>query len=124
MSVSTYVADLMLNTLRGVPFAFDQQLYAALFTSVPGVDADPSGHEVAGGGYARVAITLAAPSGGYASAGTVTFPIATGLWSTINYVGLCDALSGGQVLAADAVTPTTVLQNQTFSINLLRARVL
>lgn len=95
-------------------------VYVALYTSAPGVAG--GGTEVAGGSYARAAVTNnpanwpAAAAGAKSNAAAVVFPQATALWGTVVAVGIFDALSGGNLLDfAPLTTPRTVNNGDTFS---------
>lgn len=95
-------------------------IYVALFTSAPTVSG--GGTEVAGGSYARAAVTNnsanwpAAVAGAKSNANAVTFPQATALWGTVVAVGIFDALTGGNLLDFAALTtPRTVNVGDTFS---------
>lgn len=69
---------------------------------------DPSGglNEVSGGSYARqsyvYSITGANP-GTAGNTGVITFPTATASWGTITYAALWSAVSGGSVVAYQAL---------------------
>tara|TARA_Y100000401_G_C8249685_1_gene187454 strand:+ start:305 stop:691 length:387 start_codon:yes stop_codon:yes gene_type:complete len=66
---------------------------------------DNSGTEITGNGYARQAVTFAAASGGTASSNaTVTFPTATGTWGNIQFFGIFDAASSGNLLLHGALS--------------------
>ena len=77
-------------------------LYVALYTAAP-TDAG-GGTEVAGGSYARQAITnnatnFPAAAAGLKSNGTaISFPAATGTWGLVVAAALMDAASGGNQL--------------------------
>ncbi len=117
MSVSRPAAAFLINALaRGIPFSFSQ-LYLAAFTTNPPVSGDPSFAEVSGPGYARVAVTFAAPVNGNAAGGQVTFPVATGSWGAITFLGLCDTSAGGTVMVEGSVTSTPITTNQILRIN-------
>ncbi len=77
-------------------------LYVSLHTADPGT----TGASEASGGspaYARQAAVWAAPAGGVASAGQVTFNVPAGSYS---YFGLWSALTGGTFFAGKALTAT------------------
>jgi hypothetical protein len=68
-----------------------------LYTSDPS-DAD-TGTEVSGGSYARQSITFGAPSNGVSTnTAAIEFPQATASWGTVGWVGIEDALTGGNLL--------------------------
>lgn len=103
MSKSDYLENKTLDALLGGPdYARPATVYLALFTSAP-TDAG-GGTEIAGGSYARAAVTnnatnFPAAAGGVKSNGTViTYAPATAAWGTVVAFGLFDALSGGNLL--------------------------
>ena len=99
--------------------------YLALFTATPSDTG--GGTEVSGGSYARVSIakgdstwngthgsTTGASSGTTgttSNAGTVTFPAPTANWGVITHVGICDASSGGNLIAYGALTAAKTVNN-------------
>lgn len=96
--MSNYLENALINgTIRGSSYTAPTDVYVALYTSDP-TDAD-TGTEVSGGSYARQIVTFAAPSNGAsASNADVTFPQATASWGTVGWIGLKDAVSGGNLL--------------------------
>lgn len=119
---SDYLENNILDHIfGGGDYARPATLYIALYTSAP-TDAD-TGTEVAGGSYARVAVTnnatnFPAASGGSKANGTaITFVQATALWGTVTHVGIRDAASGGNLLYHGALTASRTINNgDTFSI--------
>ncbi|MDT8717827.1 hypothetical protein IAI10_14255 [Clostridium sp. 19966] len=103
MSMSNYLEDKLLNlVLRNTAFTSPTATYLALYTSDPG-EAD-AGTEVTGGAYARQAIVFGAPSNNTVSnSSTIAFPVATAAWGTVAYVGIRDAVTGGNLLFSAAV---------------------
>lgn len=95
-------------------------LYSALYTGDP----SGAGTEISGGSpaYARQAITLGAASAGSITVATdETFNVPAG--ATVDYVGIYDALTAGNLIAYKTVTSETyaaqgqyVLTEQTYSI--------
>lgn len=79
-------------------------LYMALFTTTPGDDGT-GGVEVAGSGYARVAVSVAAgtkwtvAAGSATNAEAITWNVASASWGNIASIGIYSALSGGTLLA-------------------------
>jgi hypothetical protein len=96
--ISTYLENALINaTLRNTTYTSVATVYVSLWTSDP-TDAG-SGTEVSGGSYARTAVTFGAPSSGLSTnSADVTFPTATGSWGTVGWIGINDALSGGNLL--------------------------
>jgi hypothetical protein len=76
--------------------------YVSLHTGIP-----TGGNEVSGGAYARQSATFT-QSGSDPTVGAndanIEYPAATGSWGTITYVGLYSALSGGSLIAYEALT--------------------
>jgi len=96
--LSNFLENALINaTLRNTSYTSPSVVYLGLYTSDP-TDAD-TGTEVTGGSYARQAITFGAPSNGVSTnSAAIEFPQATGNWGTIGWVGIEDALSGGNLL--------------------------
>ena len=93
-----YLESAQLNeSLGGTAYAAPATTYVALYSASP-TDAS-AGTELAGGGYARVAVTNNTtnwPAGNPKSNGTaVTFPVATADWSRAYSWQILDASSGG-----------------------------
>lgn len=117
MSLSNYTEAAILNhLLRATSWTKPIALYVALFTGDPG-EAGSLAQEVTGGSYARVArgpsdAAWALPVSGdktFTNAAAVTFPAPTAAWGTVTHFGICDASTGGNVLASGALdTPTTI----------------
>lgn len=116
--MSNYLENALINgTIRGSTFTAPTDVYVALYTSDP-TDAD-TGTEVSGGSYARQIVTFGAPSNGVSvSNADVTFPQATGSWGTVGWIGLRDAVSGGNLLYHTALDTSKVIDNgDVFKIN-------
>lgn len=103
-------------------------LYIGLWTTVGSLTDASTGsaaNEVTGGGYARAALTNNGTNFPGASGGTkangvaVDFGTASANLGTINQVGICDASSGGNLLAwADLVAAKTVNNGDTYKFNI------
>jgi hypothetical protein len=109
-AISNYLENALINaTLRNTTFTSPATVYAALFTSDP-TDAG-SGTECTGSGYARKAITFAAPSNGVTtnSAAAVEFDQATGSWGTLTHFAIFDALTTGNMLYYGALTTSKTI---------------
>ena len=77
--------------LRNQAFTPPTTVYVALFTADTGLESDNPTAEVSGGSYARIAVSLAAASGGASTnSGDVDFPTATGSWGTVTHFALVD----------------------------------
>ena len=114
MPMSTYFADKVANVLRGTTFTAPATIYAALFTSSSSLAALKAGtltNEVSGGSYARVAVTLGAPTDGDGTGGTVTFATATASWGTVRFAALMDASTSGNVLMFAQLTSDVTINN-------------
>jgi hypothetical protein len=98
--MSNYLENALINvTLRATAYTAPATVYVSLWTSDP-TDAG-SGTEVStsGTGYARTAVTFAAPSGGVTTnSADVTFPTATASWGTVGWIGINDSTSGVNLL--------------------------
>jgi hypothetical protein len=96
--MSNYLENALINaTLRNTAFTSPSVVYLGLYTSDP-TDAD-TGTEVSGGSYARQSITFGAPSNGVSTnTAAIEFPQATASWGTVGWVGIEDALTGGNLL--------------------------
>lgn len=95
-------------------------MYVSLHTADPG-KAGSHANEVAGGSYARVAVTLGAPAanGVYEEEknSLVTFATATGSWGTITHLGIEDASTAGNMLFFGPLTASKVVgSGDTFSL--------
>lgn len=116
MAKSNYLGNAINDHILGGPdFARPGVVYIALFTAAP--NPAGGGTEVAGGSYARQAVTNdaanwpAAVTRSKSNASLITFPQATAAWGTITHVALFDALSGGNLLRYQALTDPITIQN-------------
>lgn len=114
-SFSDYLENAVLNhVFRNVALTSPSTVYLALYTAAP-TDAG-GGTQVSGSGYARQAITFGAPSGGTISnTAAVSFTASGGNFGNVVAVGIFDALSGGNLLAWDAITSATVNDGDTIN---------
>jgi hypothetical protein len=96
--MSNYLENALINvTLRATSYTAPAAVYVGLYTTDP-TDAN-TGTEVSGGSYARVAVTMGAPSNGVSTnSAAVTFPTATGTWGTVGWIGILDASTSGNLL--------------------------
>ena len=109
--MSNYLENALINgTLRGTTYTAPTTTFLALYTSDP-TDAD-TGTEVSGGSYARQSITMGAPSNG-ASTNSVAieYPQCTADWGTVAFVGIRDAVTGGNLLYHTALDTSKVIAN-------------
>ena len=108
---TTYLSNKVLDhVLKNTAYTSPAAVYAALFTAAP-TDAYtsgvPTGTEVSGNNYARVAITFAAGSSGATSnSSIVTFPTPSGSWGACTHFGIFDALTTGNLLYWGALAQT------------------
>ena len=118
--MSNYLEVALLNaTLNGTTYTAPATVYVSLWTSDP-TDAG-SGTEVSGGSYARTAVSFATASGTSGNVlndADVTFPTATASWGTVGWIGINDALSGGNLLYHTALdTSKTIDSGDIFKIS-------
>lgn len=118
MPYSTYIKNAWLNTIRGggvgTSFTAPTTIYASLHTANPG---DSGANEVTGGSpaYARKAIVHGAASAGAATATTLpTFDVPAGV--TVTHVGYWDAVTAGNFLGSDDVTPEAFAGQGTYTL--------
>lgn len=90
--------------------------YVALYTSSP--QDDNSGTEVSGNNYARTSVNFTVTGNQAANNADVTFPSASGgAWGTIQYVGIFDASTSGNLLYwGQLTTSKSVSDGDTFKI--------
>lgn len=119
-NLSTYLSDKLLDHAMGSTAYTMPTTYLALFTTNPTMPAGTGGTEVSGGSYARVAIAsdwAAASAESKSNNVTISFAAATANWGTVVGVGIFDALTGGNLLAAGALGSSQVVNSGgTFSI--------
>jgi hypothetical protein len=113
MALSGVSEQAILKHILGVAaLTMPTTVYVALFTTTPTMPAGTGGVEVSGGSYARQAITFAVTGTGPAAAnnsGAITFPTASGSWGTIVGAGIYDALTGGNLIDAGALSASKVI---------------
>ena len=117
--MSNYLENALLNgTLNGTTYTAPTTIYVSLWTSNPGDDA--SGAEVSGGSYARAVVTFDTATGTTGLVATdadITFATATAGWGTVGWIGINDALSGGNLLYHTALDlPKTIDSGDIFKI--------
>lgn len=114
-SFTDYLEDAVLDhVFRNTAMTSPANVYLALYTSAPSDGA--AGTEVSGGGYARQAITFGAASGGAMSnTAAVEFTASGANFGTVVAIAICDAASGGNLLAWDAIASATVDVGDTIS---------
>jgi hypothetical protein len=115
--MSNFLENALINaTLRNTSYTSPAVVYMGLYTSDP-TDAN-TGTEVSGGSYARVAVTMGAPSNGVSTnTAAVEFPQASGSWGTVGWIGILDATSSGNLLYHTALdTSKTISSGDIFKI--------
>jgi hypothetical protein len=115
--MSNYLENALINgTLRAISYTAPTTVYLALYLTDP-TDADV-GTEVSGGSYVRQSITFGAPSGGVASNSVaIEFPQSTAAWGTIQYIGIRDNLTTGNLLYHTALnSPKEIASGDIFKI--------
>lgn len=115
MPASNYMRNKVYNHTFGLgAWTMPTTVYVALYTTDP--TAADSGTEVTGGGYARKALTMAAPTNGVGdNSAIVNFGTASASWGTITHVGIRDALTVGNLLIYGPLTASkTVGSGDTF----------
>ena len=127
-SKSDFLENAILNHMVGGPdYARPATLYFALYTSAP-TDAG-GGTEVAGGSYARAAVTNnannfpAAVSGLKSNAVAIPYAAASAAWGNATHFGIFDAPVGGNLLFHNSLTvPRSIGSGDqyTFSINAIQ----
>jgi len=101
-NMSDYLEVALLNhVFRNTPYTSPTTVYAALFLTTPGET--NIGSEVVGNGYVRKAVAFTSPVqisniATIFNSADISFPAATGSWGTVAYIGLMDALTGGNLL--------------------------
>ena len=112
--------------LRGQTIGAPVTSYVALYTACP--TDSTAGTEVAGGSYARVAVTSSLANwagtqsagstvassgtgGSTSNNGTVTFPAPTANWGVVTCFGVIDAVSAGNVWIYSALTVSKTINN-------------
>lgn len=121
MSATSYLGKKLVDHLTGAASYSAPTLYAALFLADPGI-AGSLAQEVTGSGYARQ--SLAGKMGAADSitgmsfnTSTIIFGPSMAAWGFITFVGICDALSGGNVLdRGPSSTPRLIGIGQPFQI--------
>jgi hypothetical protein len=109
--MSNYLENALINaTLRNTSYTSPATVYVGLYTSDP-TDAD-TGTEVTGGSYARQSVTFGAPSNGVSTnSAAIEFPQATATWGTVGWIGIEDAVSGGNLLYHTALDTSKTIEN-------------
>jgi hypothetical protein len=125
-AASNYLENKVLDhVLTTTSYTQPTTRYLALFTGtsstvLANLEAGTLTNEVStsGSAYARKAVTFAASSNGSSSTNAnVVFDTATASWGTITCIAVMDALTGGNVLFAGALTASKVIDSgDTFQV--------
>ena len=119
---SDYFENKVVGYLFGnVAYSLPGTYYVGLWTAtLSDASTGSTAGEPSGGAYARVSVTNnssnfdAASGGATSNTNLITFPMATASWGTVTYVGLCDASTGGNLIAyAQLGTSISVAQYDT-----------
>jgi hypothetical protein len=102
-------AALLDHTFRNLPYTSPTTVYLALYLDDP-TDAD-TGTEVAGGGYARQAITFSRTANTVSNDAAISYTAAGAAYGTITHVGVHDALAAGNLLFKAALTVPKVIDD-------------
>lgn len=113
MYACDYLENGVLNVLRGVTFAAPAKVYLALYLNDPG-EAGTNGTEVNYAGYKRMEIDFSAPAETNGGIGVqnledITFPTPVAAAGTIQYVGILDSLTGGNMLCRGELVEPLVI---------------
>lgn len=141
-ALSNYLENKVLDDLfRATAYAPPATLYIALFTAAP---SDAGGvTEVAGGSYARVAVTSgltawngthgnttgasSGTNGTISNAATIAFPTPTANWGSITHFGIFDAAASGNLLVWGALNAAKTVNNgdpaPTFAAGVLTVQI-
>lgn len=122
MPLTTYLVNKLVNhCYRNTAFTSPTTVYAALITSTASASDLLAGtltNEVTGGSYARVALTVGAPTAGISTASTVTFTTASAGWGVIRWVAIMDASTAGNILSDGQLSSDVTINNgNTFQFN-------
>ena len=83
--------------------------YIGLFTSDP-TDTGIAGTEVSGFAYARTVATFSVTGNTASNTAGIEFPAASGgTWGTVGWIGIMDAVSGGNMIIHSALTASKVI---------------
>lgn len=98
--ISNYLENALINHIfRNTAYTDPASVYIGLFTTAIGDDG--TGTEVSGGSYVRKQLTAAftTPSNGACeNSALVEFVTATAVWGLVTYIGIYDAVTGGNLL--------------------------
>jgi hypothetical protein len=113
MSFSNDLENKLLDhVFKNTSYAQPTNIYVALCTAAP-TDASTGSTitEPSGGAYARTVMNAwnTASGGSTANTNAITFPTATASWGTVTHYAICDASTGGNVLAWGALDTSRLI---------------
>lgn len=115
--LSDYFEDKIIGYIFGNrAYSLPATYYVGLWTATLSDSSTGStAGEPSGGSYARVSVTNNSSNFDLPSAGAtqntnlIAFPMATASWGTVTYVGLCDASTGGNLIAYASLTTSVAV---------------
>jgi len=117
--LTNYLEDKIVNHVFGsTVFTKPTNWYVGLLTATPSDSA--AGTEVSGGSYARMVCAFTITGSGTSQAANtsaITFPTATADWGIVGWVGIYDALSGGNLAAYQNLQKSDFSTTTTKTIN-------
>jgi len=117
--LTNYLEDKIVNHVFGsTTYTKPTNWYVGLLTATPSDSA--GGTEVTGGSYARMVCAFTITGSGIAQAvntSAITFPTATADWGIVGWVGIYDALSGGNLVAYQNLQQSDFSTSTTKTIN-------
>ena len=107
MSFTPYLENKILDhVLTNTPYTSPGTVYVSLYNGDPLA----SGTEVTGTGYARKSVTFSVTANAGTNTNTIEFE-AEADWGTVNYAGIHDALTGGNVLISTSLQNSRTIFN-------------
>ena len=119
MDFTNYLADRLVKaTVGSVDYTAPDKVYLALYTEDPTKEG-LSASEVDQASYTRKEVTFTNPVDGVSTnAGKIEWGTATSDWGNVQYIGIRDAASGGNLLYFTALdNPKDILSGDQFIIN-------
>ena len=117
--LTNYLEDKIINHVFGLTtYSKPTNWYVGLLTASPSDSA--GGTEVTGGSYARQVCAFSISGSGTAQAANtsaITFPTATADWGIVGWVGIYDALSGGNLAAYQNLQKSDFSTTTTKTVN-------
>lgn len=120
MSISAFQSNRNNDRNFGnVTFTVPTNLYVGLSTTPVNFDGTGATEPTSGNGYSRVTIANNKTTWGNSLNGIlsnliqVIFPTSTGSWGTVTYVFFSDALTAGNILYYDVLTPSRSVASST-----------